>query len=524
MNVSGNTMTMAHFHDFYFLEAMRAGLSMAKSAKPDFQFRHSVERLEADIESAFNTLTHQMAMRIYVYLYAAALGEARHADAMCETHITELRNSARDAVYEKSIRYFPSDENVEILRGMFTQKWLSSGFGGKNWLDIVEGMMLYGKISDAAFIDHAVDLEHNNGSVFTKSAYNVKVQCFGSYDANNLRTFLNIKFAHDILNWNDTMWNGKYSYRWDVSSKVYRLLSRYSNIVEPIHAVDFCVPELEWLEGYEVEWEYNTFTVTDSRKSISWQHCDLCNARIDGNDHEHVNSNCVCRRCYAKYDDTCDHCNKQARSRSLVYVADKRENFCQSCVSTFTETCNECKRVVYHYITTDDDNSFLCADCQVGHFCDDCGEFYSDIESHNKEEHAPENDCIVQLPLWTDGDGVLDVVDNEGELVYHKTSFYVATDEENKKPYNENAYEIIGSGFIIHKKELSNGRLVKSKKWHVGLKVSGILVTSNYDFDLAVQKVKNIKDLIDWNEIKSLKDFQALDKSLRDTIIYNIKL
>lgn len=70
--ITGNEMTMAHFHDFYFLEAMQAGLSMAKVTNPEFQFRRSVEKLESDINETFAKLTQTMAFRIYVYLYAAS--------------------------------------------------------------------------------------------------------------------------------------------------------------------------------------------------------------------------------------------------------------------------------------------------------------------------------------------------------------------------------------------------------------------------------------------------------------------
>jgi len=47
--------------------------------------------------------------------------------------------------------------------------WESS-YGGKAWGHIAKTLMLFltGELSHSVFVDHAFDLEHNNGSVFGK--------------------------------------------------------------------------------------------------------------------------------------------------------------------------------------------------------------------------------------------------------------------------------------------------------------------------------------------------------------------
>src|SRR5689334_14345418 len=110
---SGTVMNIMHFHDFYFLEAMQAQIMIAKSAHPEYVFRHSVERLENDLQEAFEHLCNEMAQRIYVYLWASALGEARHANDF-QLSIKELSSGSRHEAYSAALNHFPTPENVQL--------------------------------------------------------------------------------------------------------------------------------------------------------------------------------------------------------------------------------------------------------------------------------------------------------------------------------------------------------------------------------------------------------------------------
>lgn len=259
-NWTGNMMTLEHFNDFYMLEALMAAITMEYSAHPDYEFRHSVVRLEADVKEAFAHLTHEMALRIYVYLWSAALGEARYAqDFNLKYYIKGLHGLSRSSVYDKALSYFPCQENVTILKNVFNQKW-GGAYGGEAWLNIVEAMEMYGKVSDATFIDHSVDLEHNGGCVFSKSA-KFGLDC-DAYSPYYLKKFLDFKFAKNILE--DLNDHGGEVTRVRVSRKVYGLIERFINVCVPVGssrydrmivAKHFIQPSLSWLSGYSVEWD-----------------------------------------------------------------------------------------------------------------------------------------------------------------------------------------------------------------------------------------------------------------------------
>jgi hypothetical protein len=264
-------MQLEHFHDFYFLEALQAAATMAGSTNPDFEFRRSVIKFEEDVRDAFVHLTHEMGMRIWVYLWAAALGEARYARShSLSVWIEELNGDSRQSVYHKSFDFFPCQENVDLLKKVYGQRGWGGAYGGKKWLEIVEGLDMYGKVSDATFIDHSVDLEHNGGCVFSKSA-KFGLSCYNDntgYSAGDLRFFLDFKFKENILEKTLKIHGDKKDIR--ISSKVYRLIERYKNIflkvgsasyLKTLDVMSHLLPTMEWLDGYTVEWGTDLLTI-----------------------------------------------------------------------------------------------------------------------------------------------------------------------------------------------------------------------------------------------------------------------
>lgn len=397
--ITGNTMKLSHFHDFYFLEAIRAGLTMAKVANPDNAFRPAFEKLDTSVETAFEHLTKSMALRIYVYLWAAALGEARHARDMCpDYHIAELDHESRGTVYRMALDYMPTPENIGVLKAIYEQDW-SSGFGGGSWLEIVEAMELYGNVPDATFIDHAVDLEHNGGNVFNKDALSAaNLQNYGGYDCNDLMVFLNHKFVNDILA--KRLRNTRTI---AVSEKVHNLLVRYSNVVKPIEAVDFTDPSLDWLSAYSVNWGSETLELSDNEES-DWQECAWCSNRIDPDEHEHYHDNCICNSCYTTKVVMCRKCQEDILSdeTTSVFSGSHYEEWCPDCVANHAVTCEECGDDVdeeHNSIRTDDDET-VCKDCAEKMYCEECEEYYYYLDAHNKNDHTDET---IELPVDSDG-------------------------------------------------------------------------------------------------------------------------
>lgn len=415
MNVSGNVMNMMHFHDFYYLEAMRAGMSMAKAAKPDAHFRRSFERLENDIENAFEELSERMAIHIWVYLWGACLGEAQYARAEgCEMEIEEIR----DASYGIAFDFFPSPENIEKVAFVFGQRGWSSGFGGKAWKQITEALHMYGNVPNAAFIDHTVDLEHNGGCVFNKTgASPFYLDCYDDrYSTSNLKSFLDAKFSTDIL-------RKKPLYITRVSDKVMRFVQRYNNVVEPVAAADFLTNGIEWLVPFSVNWNgYGELTIIESDgEGSSSNRCHECGDHACDNCGQIVNHRMYCMSCVTK----CPKCKGWVKNDDATYLSGERETWCDDCAEN-ASTCEQCDK------TFSDDNMHfddvaLCESCKAEHECKFCGEVhYKELDEHVAENHKDEilqekqeqvrkKEGITQLPL------PIDLLDNHAkkyQIVY----------------------------------------------------------------------------------------------------------
>lgn len=560
--ISGNQMTMAHFHDFYFLEALQAGLSMAKIVNPEFQFRRSVEKLESDINETFENLTHTMALRIYVYLYAASLGEARHASDNCDTAIEEVDGVGRSRVYNKALQYFPSDKNVNILLGIFSQNWNSNGFGGEAWLEIVEGMTLYGTITDAAFIDHTVDLEHNSGSVFTKDTDDeINFQCFGSYDANTLKGFLNWKFRSDILNEKKSSYSGRYDVSFDVSSKIYNLMIRYSNIIAKIEAVNYCSPTLEFLTPYEVDWGTQEFSITECDPESDWPECEWCSNKIDPEDHKHYQHACICDDCYRRKVTFCDHCGDECVSENTVAV--DCEMWCEGCASNDASQCEDCGNYTQEYTTTTDAGQTFCQDCIKNNATKcECGDWVSDMETHDAENHP---EPTYDTPLVVDADGIFEIMpeypETEYTIIYKWFQTGMTFETRTKTPHQQieslktagaymakikktyayaeirktfdintygktatitlNVYDIPNSGLFVFNRRMAQKRIGGSEveNEYAVMTPLGLWTNGNdKSLDGALETLYNIKDLLDWKKFTDVRQWQSLPESKLEEI------
>lgn len=379
MNVSGNQMNLRHFHDFYLLEAMRAGITMAKSAHPDYAFRKAVTRLESDVEAAFETLSATMAKRIWVYLWGAALGEVVYAHENCDEGIDELREVS--FTYRLTFDYYPTEENIDTVKNVFSQYWHSGGYGGDLWAMITNAVGLYGNIPNAAFIDHAVDLEHNGGCVFDKtgSASPLNLNCFGGYGGDSLKHFLNHKFAHDILN-RDMDYQQIFA-----SRKVHSLLTRYNNIIEKIGAVDFVDVSIEWLQDITITWSDdaydNTFTVVEASSRYSCAHC----GDSMGEDEGHwIDEELVCCNC-STY---CEKCGEYVMNDDTQWIDGEGETWCDSCAEDVV-TCEECNKDYNIDNTTGTEDGYnICTDCVNDCTCEHCGEVHYNLPEHVESEHT----------------------------------------------------------------------------------------------------------------------------------------
>lgn len=156
--------------NFYLIE----NLKLVISRNPNFNiWRPSHKKLWDDIENYKEVYDKHFARAIYDYIVMIVAAEMRHASEYCEVYFRNYqfkRNEySRSEVYEEiSVVYQPQD----ILRAgifLFSKDW-DSAYGGPKWGQIAKSGTYYGKMKDSIFIDHCVDLSHNNSTFFDKGA------------------------------------------------------------------------------------------------------------------------------------------------------------------------------------------------------------------------------------------------------------------------------------------------------------------------------------------------------------------
>lgn len=227
--ITQTPMKLSHFHDFYYLQALQAAIMTEIARDPQQQFRRSVEKLQLDLQETCDDIIPNMAKRVFVYLYAACLGESRHARSATvrERFVAETLKASRNDCFKSVTEYAPIRENLNALVTIFSQTW-RSGYGGPAWKQIADALVSYGKIPDAAWLDHVVDLEHNNGTAFNKVDALDTVHFHTDYP-HRFRSFLDYKFSQDLLR---TPMHDKYddTVTLNVSGKVFKLIARWATI------------------------------------------------------------------------------------------------------------------------------------------------------------------------------------------------------------------------------------------------------------------------------------------------------
>ncbi len=138
----------------------------------------------------YDLLVDTLFYSIRDYLVLAAAGEVRHAVDRTDYKVKEVHedikratskkgkrgankqySSSRDIVYGEATKYDP----VLLLkncRRVFSADWNHRGYGGEAWANITDAALdmwdPQTKFPRTVTIDHVIDLEHNNGTVFNK--------------------------------------------------------------------------------------------------------------------------------------------------------------------------------------------------------------------------------------------------------------------------------------------------------------------------------------------------------------------
>lgn len=170
--------------DFYILQALGATARLEP-------FRHSHQRWRRDYQDYFDVFTERFARTLYDYLCLIVFGEARHASNCAGYYYEDWPVShidGRSNAYSYATDYSPASFLPKAAQLFLAGNWEES-YGGRAWARIAEAAMLYGKVPDVVFIDHAIDLSHNSGLCFDKDEAGI----FTCYFAESYREFLDMK-------------------------------------------------------------------------------------------------------------------------------------------------------------------------------------------------------------------------------------------------------------------------------------------------------------------------------------------
>lgn len=260
-----NSMTLDYFNDFYYLEALKTDITTRMAQNKEVEFRHSAVRLLNDVNLLFGEVARNLAYRTFVYIWAACLGEARHAaDTMAKDYFVEqLTQNHRGDVYSITRKFPPTPENVNSIIQVFSTEWRGS-FGGKRWKHIAEALRFYEK-DPITFIDHVIDLQHNTGTVFNKTESKDHLAFVCEYSG-DLKIFLDYKFRCNILTEDYFEHNG-YD-RILLSREVYLLVKRHNMIFYGKDITRWVKPSFRTLPDYFVKWGKSQLKV--GRKWRGW--------------------------------------------------------------------------------------------------------------------------------------------------------------------------------------------------------------------------------------------------------------
>jgi hypothetical protein len=251
---------------------------------------------------------------------------------------------------------------------LFGSNWGGYSCGGELWLKIAESFaMFYSKspvYSNAAIIDHCVDLSHNNGCAFNKIEANI-------FSVNNKFTY--IAFLDHKKETNNLQMLLSPVFDFSISLRLISLLER-GKVLGIISYENISTSNLD---NFDYLWNY---------KPIKWG--DLVAEEIKVNerfsedgeedeDDEHETFTCDC--CENEFDDEDDLTRVDDGEHVCLSCLDNHYSYCESCGEYYLDidfsTCEwRGNRVHDEHIHYDDASTVLCSSCyEKATICDYCG-------------------------------------------------------------------------------------------------------------------------------------------------------
>lgn len=128
---------------------------------------HSHAKWREEFDAFKKQYVEHFANAFFDYTVFVCLGEARHAYKRCDYCLDDFfEESDRRGAY--NCPHLEPFSTLNVLSALFSKDWASS-YGGAAWAGIANGGLKYHTYPDEIFLDHLVDLSHNNGIFYNKT-------------------------------------------------------------------------------------------------------------------------------------------------------------------------------------------------------------------------------------------------------------------------------------------------------------------------------------------------------------------
>lgn len=328
---------------FYGLDALRL------VARPDL-FLPSHARWTQDLDRVWDAFVPAFARRLFDYLALACFGEARHAGdraSHCVEGFPVAPGDSRAVAVREAVQYNPR-QFLPVLVRLFEEADWESGYGGRSWGRIARAALMYGQVPDVVFIDHCVDLSHNNGLCFDKHEAGLML-----YDGGEYVQLLNAKrdkSPQELL-----AWLAEFV---PVCSPLASLSERAVNlgIVDGTPLYTNGSAREAWRElmnAPPVEW--GNWEVGDIVHNSSYVTCDNCGEDVPEDGAYYFEGYAYCEECYYDRVGRCDWCGCEVDREDLIWPDVYEGSLCPSCYEKHISPCEVCGAEVWH--------GRLCPDC-----------------------------------------------------------------------------------------------------------------------------------------------------------------
>ena len=152
-------------NEFYGLMSLDALVMNSKLFEP---YRHSHKRWLEDFIEYRNLYIDKLEQAIYDYTVLVVGGELRHADEYCSFSLEGFPYAHRRSDAYELVKDFSPEFILAAGEEGFSKYEWEAGYGGSLWADIARAGTLRNKLGKIGFIDHCVDLSHNNSIYFDK--------------------------------------------------------------------------------------------------------------------------------------------------------------------------------------------------------------------------------------------------------------------------------------------------------------------------------------------------------------------